>query len=323
MSNDKPFESKPGILQKLRRRFVKTSDLRESLETVIEHHAQDTGEAAMPADARSMLGNLLAFSKLRVDDLMVPRADITALDETATLRELLDTFTGANHSRIPIFRESLDDVTGMIHVKDFLGWMDKEGKNRKEKGKVQGLSLSNADFAETIKSHGHLQRDVLYVPPSMPASDLLVKMKTSHIHLAIVVDEYGGTDGLVSFEDLVESIVGDIADEHDTDDDAEMIRKQGDDTYVADARITISTLDQMFNVDLLPDEEEDEADTLGGLIFEMDGRVPSRGEIIKHASGLEFEIMERDPRRVKKVRIHVKQPEATASEEPKRQENSE
>ncbi len=306
MSNEKPFESKPGILQKLRRRFQRTSDLRESLETVIESHAEQSGGKAMAEDARSMLGNLLSFSHLRVDDLMVPRADITALDETETMRGLLDKFTSANHSRLPIFRETLDDVTGMIHVKDFLGWMSTKGKTRKVKGKVTGLALDSEELATTIKAHSVLMRDVLYVPPSMPAPDLLVKMKTSHIHLAVVVDEYGGTDGLVSFEDLVEAIVGDIADEHDDDEETEMIKKQGEDTYVADARISISTLDQMFNVDLLPAEEEDEADTLGGLIFEMQGRVPAKGEIIKHESGLEFEIMESDPRRVKKLRIHVK-----------------
>jgi CBS domain containing-hemolysin-like protein len=302
MSNEKPFESKPGILQKLRRRFQRTSDLRESLETVIETHVGQSGGAAMAEDARSMLG----FSNLRVDDLMVPRADITALDETATMRDLLDKFTEANHSRLPIFRETLDDVTGMIHVKDFLGWLSTKGKTKKVKGKVSGLTLDSEELATPIKAHGPMMRDVLYVPPSMPAPDLLVKMKTSHVHLAVVVDEYGGTDGLVSFEDLVEAIVGDIADEHDDDDEIAMIKKQGEDTYVADARIAISTLDQMFNVDLLPAEEEDEADTLGGLIFEMAGRVPIKGEIIKHESGLEFEIMETDPRRVKKLRIHLK-----------------
>jgi CBS domain containing-hemolysin-like protein len=306
MTHDKPFESKPGILQKLRRRFLRTSDLRESLETVIESHAEQSGEPAMAEDARSMLGNLLGFSDLRVDDLMVPRADITALEETVSMRALLDTFTEANHSRLPIFRESLDDVTGMIHVKDFLGWMSSKGKKRKGKEQVAGLSLAAGELATTIKQHGSLLRDVLYVPPSMPAPDLLVKMKTSHIHLAVVVDEYGGTDGLVSFEDLVEAIVGDIADEHDADDEASLIRKQGKDTYVADARVSISTLDQMFGIDLLPEEKESEADTLGGLVFEMGGRVPSRGEIIRHAAGLDFEIMESDPRRVKKVRIHVK-----------------
>jgi CBS domain containing-hemolysin-like protein len=314
MSTEKPFESKPGILHKLRRRFLKTSDLRESLETVIETHAEQSGSPAMADDARSMLGNLLGFPNLRVDDLMVPRADITALDETSSMMELLGKFTDANHSRLPIFRETLDDVTGMIHVKDFLGWLSARGKAKKNKGKAGGLSLPSTELATPIKAHGSLLRDVLYVPPSMPAPDLLVKMKTSHIHLAVVVDEYGGTDGLVSFEDLVEAIVGDIADEHDADDEAAMIRKQGEDTYVADARISISTLDQMFGVDLLPADQEDEADTLGGLVFEMQGRVPPKGEVIVHDSGLEFEIMETDPRRVKKVRIHVK-PRKASSEE--------
>jgi Mg2+/Co2+ transporter CorC len=126
------------------------------------------------------------------------------------------------------------------------------------------------------------------------------------VHLAVVVDEYGGTDGLVSFEDIVEAIVGDIADEHDADDEARLIKKQADDLYMADARIAIATLDQMFNVDLLSDDQEDEADTLAGLLFEMGGRIPVRGEVITHASGLEFEIIDSDARRVKRVRIHVK-----------------
>ncbi len=315
MSTEKPFESKPGILLRLRRRFLRNKDLRESLEGVIESHAQDSGEPAMAEDARSMLGNLLGFSGLRVDDLMVPRADIEAIDETATLRALLDMFTTANHSRLPVFRETLDDVTGFIHVKDFLSWMSTKGKLPKTKsGGVAGLSLPAKDLATSVRQQHGLIRDVLHVPPSMPAPDLLVKMKTSRVHLAVVVDEYGGTDGLVSFEDLVEAIVGDIADEHDVDDEAALIKKQNDTTYVADARISISTLDQMFGVDLLSDDQEDEADTLAGLVFEMGGRIPSRGEIIVHPSGLEFEIIDTDPRRVKKVRIHVKKPEPSADE---------
>jgi CBS domain containing-hemolysin-like protein len=238
MSIEKPFESKPGILQKLRRRFLRSKDLRESLEVVIESHAQESGGPAMAADARSMLGNLLSFSDLRVDDLMVPRADIEAIDETATLRALLDRFTTANHSRLPVFRETLDDVVGFIHVKDFLRWMSNKGKMRKSKSAaVSGLSLPASDLAAAVRQHTSLIRDVLHVPPSMPAPDLLLKMKASHVHLAVVVDEYGGTDGLVSFEDLVEAIVGDIADEHDADDEANLIKKQGDATYMADARV--------------------------------------------------------------------------------------
>ncbi len=315
MSTDKTFESKPGILQKLRRRFMRNKDLRESLEGVIESHAQDSGAPAMAEDARSMLGNLLGFSDLRVDDLMVPRADIDAIEETETLRALLDKFTTANHSRLPVYRETLDDVSGFIHVKDYLKWLVSKGKMQKSKSNtVSGLSLSATNLSATIKQHNSLVRDVLHVPPSMPAPDLLVKMKASHVHLAVVVDEYGGTDGLVSFEDLVEAIVGDIADEHDSDDEAALIKKQNDTTYIADARIAISTLDQMFGVDLLPDDQEDEADTLAGLVFEMGGRIPNRGEIIKHSSGLEFEIIETDPRRVKRVRIHVKSRELSSDE---------
>jgi CBS domain containing-hemolysin-like protein len=315
MTNDKPFESKPGILQKLRRRFTRSKDLRESLEVVIESHAQETGGPAMADDAKSMLGNLLSFSNLRVDDLMVPRADIIAVDETESLRELLNKFIDANHSRLPIFRESLDDVVGFIHVKDFVRWLNAAGNTKSAKpSESLGLILSASELSSAIKAHQNLIRNALYVPPSMPASDLLLKMKSSHVHMAIVVDEYGGTDGIVSFEDIVEAIVGDIADEHDADEETEMIKKQSEKVFIADARISISTLDTMFNVDLLTDEEEDEADTLGGLVFEMGGRVPSRGEIIKHKSGLEFEILDADPRRVKKVRIFIKPPET--AEEP-------
>ncbi len=315
MSTDKSFESKPGILQKLRRRFMRNKDLRESLEVVIESHAQDSGEPAMADDARSMLGNLLGFSELRVEDLMVPRADIDAVEESSTLRELLDAFTKSNHSRIPIYRETLDDVKGFVHVKDFLKWMTAKGKMRTTKKSVTaGLSLPASELSGKLAQHTAMMRDVLFVPPSMPAPDLLLKMKTSHVHLAIVVDEYGGTDGIVSFEDLVEAIVGDIADEHDADDEMSLIKKQSDDTYIANGRINISTLDEMFGVDLLPEDQEDEADTLAGLIFEMGGRIPSRGEVVKHASGLEFEIMDSDPRMVKRVRILVKRPEPSDDE---------
>ena len=299
---------RPSFLSKIRRRFIRgNSALRESLEGVIDSHAEKTGATALDADARSMMLNLLGFADMRVDDLMVPRANIVAADETSSMRDLLTQFIEANHSRMPIYRESLDDIVGMVHVKDYLRWMTNKGTKKKTKSAAaSGVALPASELSSTIKQHPSMIRDVLYVPPSMPAPDLLIKMKASHIHLAIVVDEYGGTDGLVSLEDLIEEIIGDIADEHDTDAEEGMMRKQDDVTYVANALISIATLDEMFKVDLLSDDQEDEADTLGGLVFEMAGRVPSRGEIIKHPSGLEFEIMESDPRRVKKVRIHVK-----------------
>ncbi|MDE2444690.1 MAG: HlyC/CorC family transporter [Alphaproteobacteria bacterium] len=305
---------KRSILNRIKNRIAPgNADLRESLEGVMDSHAGKSGEESMNADARSMMRNVLGFSELRVDDLMVPRVNIVAEEETATMRGLLSQFIEANHSRLPIYRDSLDDIVGMIHVKDYLKWMTSKGSKAKSKTAAEaGISLPAKELSSTIKQHSSMIRDVLYVPPSMPASDLLIKMKASHIHLAVVVDEYGGTDGLVSLEDLVEEIIGDIADEHDTDDEHGMLRKQDDVTYVANALISIATLDEMFKVDLLPDDQEDEADTLGGLVFEMAGRVPSRGELLKHPSGLEFEILEADPRRVKRVRIHIKPPKPDA-----------
>ncbi len=301
---------RPTFISKIRRSLGRNKiDLRESLEGVIASHDSDAGAtSSIPDDARSMMKNLLGFADLRVDDVMVPRANIIATEETDNMRDLLAQFIEANHSRVPIYRESLDDIVGMIHVKDYLRWMATKGTKKKSKGAIEaGIALAATELSSTIKQHSSMIRDVLYVPPSMPAPDLLIKMKASHIHLAVVVDEYGGTDGLISLEDLVEEIIGDIADEHDTDAEEGMIRKQADNIYVASALISISTLDDMFNVDLLSDDQEDEADTLGGLVFEMAGRVPTRGEIIRHPSGLEFEILESDPRRVMRVRIHVKE----------------
>ncbi len=308
MSHDTSSDPRtPSLLARLKRAFSGQSGTwRESLADVIETHDAGNGADALSADQRSMLRNLIAFDDLRVDDAMVPRADIMALEDTVTMRSVLEAFTQANHSRMPVYHETLDNITGMVHVKDFLRWLEVKGSKRKGKG-VSGLSLPAADLSSTIKSHGSLIRDVLFVPPSMPAADLLLKMKSSHVHLAIVIDEYGGTDGLLSIEDLVELIVGDISDEHDTDENPQ-ISKVDDLTHVADARVPIATLDALFGVDLLPDEEEDEADTLAGLIYEMVGHVPTRGEIIRHDSGIEFEILETDRRRVKKVRIHLPPP---------------
>ena len=313
MSSKMLTPKRPSFLSKIRRRFIGgNSALRQSLEGVIDSHAEKTGATALDADARSMMLNLLGFADMRVDDLMVPRANIIVADEISSMRELLAQFIDANHSRIPIYRDSLDDIVGMVHVKDYLRWMSNKGTKKKTKSAIAtGFTLPATELSSTIKQHPSMIRDVLYVPPSMPAPDLLIKMKASHIHLAIVVDEYGGTDGLVSLEDLIEEIVGDIADEHDTDAEEGMIRKEDDVTYVANALLSITTLDETFKVDLLPEDQEDEVDTLGGLIFEMAGRVPTRGEIIKHESGLEFEILESDPRRVKKVRIHLKKANIT------------
>ena len=317
MSNETtppPVPVREGFLRKFISKFSAPRDrgLREGLESVIETHEAQNPENDLGQETKSMMRNLIAFSDLRVDDVMVPRADIVAIEDSSTMRELLLKFNEANHSRLPVYRETLDDVAGMIHVKDFMRWMSVKGGKRKSKTKMPGITVSATDLSQTVKQSG-LYRDVLFVPPSMPAADLLLKMQASHIHMAIVIDEYGGSDGLISIEDLVEEIVGDISDEHDVDEE-ELIKQQGENIYTADARVHISIVDKLLGVDLLSDEEEDEADTLGGLIFEMAGRVPARGEIIKHTSGLEFEILQSDARRVKRIRIHVKKPEISSDE---------
>lgn len=278
-----------------------------------------------PIDPRSMFGRLVDFASLRVDDVMVPRADIEAIAETASVRELLERFAEVGHSRLPVYRETLDDLAGMVHIKDFTAWVVKKAQPRKRAKpkasseaapvKAADLELKAVDLNLTVKQAGIL-REILFVPPSMPAADLLVKMQSTHIHMAVVVDEYGGTDGLASIEDLVEQIVGDIADEHDEGEET-LIRPLSDGIYAADARAPVEEVERLAGTSLVPEEHEEDVDTLGGLVVAMLGRVPVRGEIIKHPTGIEFEVTDADPRRLRKLRIHLKpsgRPAASASE---------
>jgi CBS domain containing-hemolysin-like protein len=271
------------------------------------------GAEAAHAEARSMMVNLLEFANMRVDDVMVPRVDVVAIEESATLHELMLRFAEASHSRLPVYRETLDDLIGMVHIKDLLSWMSKNFAPKKRRKSARSaetdaaaqdkIPVKSIDLGKTIKQAG-MVRDLLFVPSSMLVADLLVKMQATHLHMAIVVDEYGGTDGLVTIEDIVEVIVGDISDEHDTGDE-HMIRDLGKGVFVADARVPIEQVEALLRRPLLPAEQEEEADTLGGLIFAMLGRVPARGELVRHPSGIEFEVAESDPRRVKKLRIHT------------------
>ena len=307
-----------GLWSRLRGLFSNGADssLRESLEGVIQQHGNENGDSGLKPEARSRMINLLEFEDLRVDDVMVPRADIIAVGEDVTIQELLKIFIEANHSRLPVFRETLDDPIGMVHVKDLMRWMSDRGTAKRRKagskqaagakttGQSPAMALSNKDISETI-GRARLVRDLLFVPPSMPAGDLLIKMQATRQHMAIVVDEYGGTDGLLTIEDLVEEIVGDIADEHDEADEV-LVRAGEDGTYLADARAAIEDVEKLLQVDLLPDDMDEDADTLGGFIFFMLGRVPTRGELIKHASGIEFEVTDADPRRVKMLKIHAR-----------------
>jgi len=285
------------------------TSLRESLEDVIEQHETAAGD--ITPEERSMLLNILDFGELRVDDVMVPRADIVAIEDTWSLAQIISVFQQAGHSRLPVYHETLDDPSGMVHIKDLFGWMAVAGsvpvkKNGKNGNGVTtpenppSIDLSKIDLSLPLAEIS-LKREILYVPPSMPAADLLVKMQASRIHMAIVVDEYGGTDGLVSIEDLVEEIVGEIEDEHDTQ-HGPFIHPNKDGSYTADARVPIEDLEKLLSVDLSNEHEED-IDTLGGMVFALAGRVPVRGELIAHKCGLEFEVLEVDPRRIGKVRI--------------------
>jgi CBS domain containing-hemolysin-like protein len=305
--------SDSGLWDRVKGMFGAPGDasLRESLQDVIEQHGNGNGNGDMRPQERSMMLNLLEFAELRVDDVLVPRADIIAIDDEATTKELLSMFVEANHSRVPVYHETLDDPLGMVHIKDLVRWMSEQGKTRSKasaNGSAQNraaasFSLSAKNLSTTVKKSG-LIREVLFVPPSMRAGELLIRMQTSRIHMAIVVDEYGGTDGLVSIEDLVEEIVGDISDEHD-DNDASMIRKVDAGLFSADARAPVEQLEELLGVDLLPDEQDEDVDTLGGLVFSMLGRVPVRGELIKHPRGIEFEVTSADLRRIKRLRIHM------------------
>lgn len=313
-----------GFLGRLRALFSNGNDtsLRESLEDVIEQH--EHSQQDFSPEERSMLLNILGFGEKTVEDVMVPRADITATDLATTMGELMAQFKQAGHSRLPVYRETLDDVIGMVHIKDMMGWLTglalKQPKRQTRKTAANSpgnkLRLDSINLSKSL-SQVRLHREVLFVPPSMPAVDLLVKMQTTRIHMAIVVDEYGGTDGLVSIEDLIEEIVGEIEDEHDTE-GGPLIVEDGAGRYIADARIELDDLISYPGLIPLTKRDED-IDTLGGLVFSLVGRVPVRGELIAHDSGLEFEILEADPRRLKRMRIYVKaglQKTQTVSQEP-------
>lgn len=252
--------------------------LRESVEELIEEHA---GAATASEEQEStMLRNLLKFGELRVEDVMVPRADIVAVPASAGLGSIVETMAKAGHSRLPVFDGTLDNVVGMVHVRDLLAYWQGD----------RPFDLAGA------------ARAIPFVPPSMPIRKLLRQMRATRLHMALVVDEHGGTDGLVTIEDLVEEIVGEIEDEHDRGAPPALVAR-GDGGFDASARVPVEVLEQRLGIDLLPAARDEQIDTLGGLIFALAGRVPETGEAIRHESGLVFEVREADPRRIRRVRV--------------------
>jgi CBS domain containing-hemolysin-like protein len=306
--------------------------LREGLEEALAE--PDAGESGLTPLERIMLKNVLGLHKVRVDDVMVPRADIVAVSNETSLGDLLKLFRTAGHSRLPVYGETLDDPRGMVHIRDLVdhiaakaepsrrapvvakiaepaedGAADAAAAPRVRRASARlprGLDLGKVDLTTTLAAT-RIQRPVLFVPPSMPAIDLLVRMQATRTHMALVIDEYGGTDGLISIEDLIEVVVGDIEDEHDVAEDKHVQRVDGEgEVFVADARTPLAEVSEATGVDLAAavGEMAEEIDTLGGMIVTLAGRVPSRGELIAGPGDLEFEVLDADPRRLKRLRFH-------------------
>ena len=252
--------------------------LRDSIKDVIDEKSNEESQNIdLSSKEKSILSNILSINKLKADDVMIPRASIVAISQDSSFQNIIDTIDKESHSRMPVFRKDLDDVLGMIHIKDIIKF---SGSNHN-------------DF--NIKK---IMREVLFVPPTMPVMNLLLKMQATKLHMALVIDEHGGTDGLITIEDVIEEIVGEIEDEHDKDDDFNF-KKIDSNTFEAKADMTLDDFNHESNLSIV----EENVDTLGGYIFSKINRVPYAGEVIKLDNTYQFEIIEADPRKIKKIRI--------------------
>ncbi|RMD64419.1 MAG: HlyC/CorC family transporter [Alphaproteobacteria bacterium] len=287
LGNGTAAHSWEAVWRRLRGLFRSKNDespLRDTIEEIIgeiEEAAPDEEAPAIGSHEKLLLTNILKLRHLTAYDLMVPRADIVSVEIGAGLDEVIETMSRAGHSRLPVYRDNLDDVIGLVHIKDILPY-----------------TRTRAPFELT-----RILRDVSIVAPSMRALDLLLEMRLSRVHMALVVDEFGGIDGLITIEDLVEQIVGEIEDEHDVDTGPKLIERP-DGSLIADARATIEEFEARVGPVLSAEEREEDIDTLGGLVSYLAERVPTRGELIVHpATGISFEVLEADPRRVKRLRV--------------------
>jgi CBS domain containing-hemolysin-like protein len=305
---------KPKLIDRLRALFgLSGASIRDDIQDALE---DTSSQADFSVQERTMMKNVLALHELRVVDIMVPRADIFAVALSMTLAQVLATFRTAGHSRLPVHGETLDDPRGMIHVRDLLDYIaaaeEPVAPPQTEGGKPLVASLGALDLNVPL-SAAKILRPVLFVPPSMPALDLLVKMQTTRTHMALVIDEYGGTDGLASIEDIVEMIVGDIEDEHDFD-SGPKIETADDGSFLVDARADLEEVSEAIGTDLEAMSDAEEVDTVGGLVTALAGHVPVRGEIVVEG-GFEFEVLDADPRRIKRLKIYreLPQPENAAA----------
>lgn len=282
----------------------KAGSVREDLRVVLD--ATTPEDVGFSVIERTMLRNILSLHDRRIADVMVHRADIIAVKRDILLGELMSLFESAAHSRLVVYNETLDDPEGMVHIRDLVAFMTArarvgEGKTRRKKPFPAGLDLRAVDLALPLVE-ANITRKLLYVPPSMRAIDLLAQMQASRIHLALVVDEYGGTDGLVSIEDIVEQIVGEIDDEHDSDEPPAIVR-QADNSFIADARASLDDVRTVIGEEFITGEAGEEVETLGGYLVSHVGRLPVRGELISGPGNFEIEVLDADPRRVKRLRI--------------------
>jgi CBS domain containing-hemolysin-like protein len=256
-------------------------ELIERQEAPNEASKGDGPASGLDAEERALLGNVLRLRGITAYDVMVPRADIMAIPESHSLTEAIALIQTEGHSRYPVYRAGLDDIVGMVHIKDVFAAIGKDEK-----------AFALADIL----------RRPLFVVPSIPVLDLLLQMRQARVHMALVVDEYGGIDGLITIEDLVETIVGDISDEHD-EVQAQQITERPDGALDLDARTPIAAFEDKLGTVLTDEERAADIDTVGGLVFTLAGRVPAKGELVSHPSGLEFRILEADPRRIRRLRV--------------------
>lgn len=333
-----PPEIKPGFWAGLtnlftsfrRHRRNKAGSLRENLEDELsrETHGDDT---AFTADERELLANILQLRGSRVEDVMIPRADIQAVEDTVAIADLMEYFRESGHSRMPVYHENLDDPRGMVHIKDLMAYIAEQagapkrngrrkngerlenGSNGKDTTAAEVMNLATVDLSRPLCETG-LVRPLHFVPPSMSSSDLMKQMQVTRVQMALVIDEYGGTDGLVSLEDIVETVVGDIEDEHDEAEEA-MITSLRDGVWAVDPRIDLDDLEEEIKTGWDLEELAEDVDTLGGLLFTLLGRVPVRGELIsdRHLPGYEFEVMDADPRRIKRLKVYKRRHDQRAA----------
>jgi CBS domain containing-hemolysin-like protein len=310
MVMSEPSERPEGWLTRVMRILFgwKAASTRADLELVLT--AEQQPQSGFSPEEAAMLKNILGLRETRIEGIMVPRADIVAVQQDIALGDLVKVFEVAAHSRLVVYNDTLDDPTGMVHIRDLIAFMaaraaqEPANAGQPAQPHTGELNFSNIDLSLPLSS-AKIVRELLYAPPSMPALDLLAKMQATRIHLALVIDEYGGSDGLVSIEDLVELIVGDIADEHD-EAAGPAVTRQNDGSFLAAGRASLDDVRAVVGEEFDVGEVAHEVDTLGGYLVTKAGHVPVRGELVPGPEPFEAEVLDADPRRVKRVRIYLR-----------------